>query len=122
MVLAIPKRFLPHSCTLVTESNPDIWGKCTQSSVELKNVRIDLSESVEIKDGVQLPTSGALLFYDAVNSSPTGVNFALSGHDIRRQYIDFGGREYKIEKIDYLYAADSLHHLEITLSSFTEDA
>jgi hypothetical protein len=102
---AIPKRFLPHSCTLVTETDNAHWGSTTVAETELNHVRIDLSEN------------SALMFYDCQNSSPANVNFTLSGGNIKRLSVMAFEKEYVIKKVDYLYAEDALHHLEITLES-----
>jgi hypothetical protein len=120
-VSAIPRRFLPHTATLFTESAPDVWGHCEQTETELTNVRIDRKESVGVTGGRRVNKSGAVMFYDSRNSTPTGVNFSLSGGGIRRQSIGFEGRRYAIEKVEYLYAADTLHHLEITLGELMEE-
>jgi hypothetical protein len=109
---AIPLRFLPHSCTLITEHTPDIWGKCIREETALSNVRFDLS----LRDG----NTGAIMFFDIENSTPSDVNFSLSGNNIKRQFIEFDGNEYKIIQIDYLYAGDFLHHLELTLGEYTD--
>jgi hypothetical protein len=57
------------------------------------------------------------MFYDCQNSTPANVNFTLSGGNIKRLSVQAFEREYVIKKVDYLYAEDSLHHLEITLES-----
>jgi hypothetical protein len=61
------------------------------------------------------------MFYDCRNSLPAGVNFALSGDGIKRQSVSFEGRRYVIEKVDWFYAADTLHHLEITLGELMQE-
>jgi hypothetical protein len=101
----IPKRFLPHSCTLVVETDSANWGSTTAEEIEIENVRIDASEKK------------AIIFYDCVNSTPAGVNFTLSGANIKRLTVQAGGREYVIKNVDYLYAENSLHHLEIECES-----
>jgi hypothetical protein len=86
----------------------------------LSNVRIDRTEKTTVKNGVNITESGALMFFDAHNSSPAGVNFSLSG-DIKRQYINYGGKDYRIKQVEYLYDTETLHHLEITLGALTEE-
>jgi hypothetical protein len=120
-VSAIPRRFLPHSATLFTESAPDVWGNCTETATELTNVRIDRRESMTVTGGKRERKSGAVMFFDCRNSSPAGVNFSLAASDITRQSVSFEGYRYVIEKVDYLYAADTLHHLEITLGELMEE-
>jgi hypothetical protein len=101
---AIPKRFLPHSCTLVTETDNAHWGSTVTVETELNHVRIDLSEN------------NALLFYDCLNSTPANVNFTLSGGNIKRLRVIAFEKEYVIKKVDYLYAEDSLLRLSIIWS------
>jgi hypothetical protein len=102
---AIPKRFLPHSCTLITETDNAHWGSTSVIETELNHVRIDHTNKT------------ALMFYDCQNSTPQNVNFTHSGANIKRLCVIAFDREYVIKKVDYLYAEDSLHHLEITLES-----
>ncbi|MDR0943067.1 MAG: minor capsid protein [Ruminococcus sp.] len=102
---AIPKRFLPHSCTLLTETDSAHWGSTAIAETELNHVRIDRSDKT------------ALMFYDCQNSTPLNVNFTVSGGNIKRLSVRAFDREYVIKKVDYLYAEDALHHLEITLES-----
>jgi hypothetical protein len=113
MIPAIPLRFLPHSFTLVTETDSGAWGSTSINETLVENVRIDFSEK---RDG----KSSALIFYDCVNSVPAGVNFTLSGGGIKRLSVRIDDREFFIEKVDYLYAENTLHHLEITLGSERE--
>jgi hypothetical protein len=106
----IPLRFLPHSCTLITEHNPDLYGNVTREETLLTDVRIELADGA-VKDR-------GTIFFDVQNSKPAGVNFSLSGGNFRRQYIEFSDQLFAIKEIEYLYAEDTLHHLEITLEQF----
>ncbi|MDR0903129.1 MAG: minor capsid protein [Ruminococcus sp.] len=115
MIPAIPLRFLPHSFTLVTETDTGIWGATSVSETTVSNVRIDFHD---VSDG----KSSALIFYDCVNSTPQNVNFTLSGGNIKRLAVRIDDREFFIEKVEYLYAEDTLHHLEITLGSERENS
>jgi hypothetical protein len=119
---AIPRRFLPHSAILFTETAPDVWGNCLETETPLSHVRIDRRESVDISGGRRVKKSGATMFYDCHNSTPAGVNFSLCGNGIKRQSVSFEGARFAIEKVEYLYAEDTLHHLEITLGEYMEDA
>ncbi|MDR0987649.1 MAG: minor capsid protein [Ruminococcus sp.] len=110
MAPAIPLRFLPHSFTLIIETDGGAWGATSTEEIAVEHVRIDFRD---VRDG----KSSALIFYDCVNSTPAGVNFTLSGNNIKRLAVRLDDREFFIEKVDYLYAEDSLHHLEITLGS-----
>jgi hypothetical protein len=105
----IPKRFLPHSCTLLVETDSGAWGSTSAEEIDLQFVRIDKSQS----EG----KGSALMFYDCVNSTPCGVNFTLTGNNIKRVCVRIDDDEYVIKKVDYLYAEDSLHHLEIILET-----
>ncbi|MDR0975213.1 MAG: minor capsid protein [Ruminococcus sp.] len=106
MTPAIPKRFLPHSFTLIIETDSGAWGSTSVDEIEVSNVRIDLEDN-----------GPSTIFFDAKNSTPHDINFSLTGGGRKRLSVRIEDTVYLIEKIDYLYAEDILHHLEITLGN-----
>lgn len=106
----IPKKLLIHAVTCATEGKKDRWGECTDSSaVRLSFVRLEPSSKVVRDKNNAEVRLAAVLFYDCVNSRPSGFNFAVD------QIIDFNGDRYRIQIVEPLYDGQKLHHYEMGL-------
>lgn len=108
----IPRHLLIHSAThhYGPPANDD-WGNPTwPNSRTLSNVRFEPSGRVVMDRAVDGNTEirlSALMFYDAQNSDPTGVNFAFGDR------IVFDGQQYRVVSVDKLYDGAAFHHAEI---------
>ncbi len=123
MIQAIPKRLLIHSAELITEFEPDIWGKASETAKQkLENIRIEYSaKNVSDSSGTVISLS-ATLFFDCKNSSPEGIKFALKGgvidgKTVENQQVKFGEKLFTVKTIEPLYAdSDKIHHYEVGLA------
>ena len=106
----IPKHLLIHSAKAIKLSEPDTWNNRTDERVmDLKNVRIEPSNSLTVtKDNRQVKVS-AVLFFDCTTSKPRDFDF--SGTDI----IEALGARYEVVSVDKLYDEKKLHHYEVGL-------
>ncbi len=108
-VRPIPISLLPHSCECYPVTLKDWEEEIKDDGVPLKNVRIEYtSKRILSKDNKEKALT-ALLFFDAVNSSPKNHQFK------RGDLIHFNGTDYHIEVIEALYEFNRLHHYEIGL-------
>jgi hypothetical protein len=110
----IPKHLLIHSVT--HQYGPpvnDDWGNPTWPNTRtLTRVRVEPSGKIVLDRSTDANTEirlSALMFYDAVNSSPQGVAFAYGDK------VTFDGQQYRVASIDRLYDGMAFHHLEIGL-------
>jgi hypothetical protein len=102
MISPIPKRFLNSAAVLI------------EGAVEtpLENIRIEESHTVSKSDGVVTDSHIYTLFYDCVNSKPSGVDFTPGGAD---KFIRWGGKNLSIQKAETLVYSGVSHHIEVTL-------
>ena len=107
----IPKQVLIHSVSHGYGTPVlDVYQNETfPNSRTITFVRVDpVSKRVLSKDSQEAQLN-ALLYYDAVNSLPTGISFA------RGDLITFNGIPYRVETVEPIYDAGRLHHAEIGL-------
>ncbi|MCD8356262.1 MAG: minor capsid protein [Clostridia bacterium] len=106
----IPKRLLIHSAELSTPQNCDIWQKITYSDpVNLQHVRLEPCSKIVLDANNTQRQQTATLFFDAVNSSPSGTEFTAG------QRVQALGQTYTVLTIEQLYDDRKLHHLEVGL-------
>jgi hypothetical protein len=110
MVRPIPKKLLPHTVTHKQGVTLDRWQKETFAySREIKNVRVEpSSERKRSKDNTEV-IQRAVLFYDAVNSSPVGLSFNEG------DLIIFNSHDYHVLAVEWLLEEGRLHHYEVGL-------
>lgn len=120
MIAPIPVGWLIHSIIRTYDIVKDKWGAVIEESEDdvitspktqdIIHVRVEPSKKIvknkENKD-VQLH---AILFYDALNSSPREIDFQVEDQ------ITFNDSIYNIEVVEPLYDDLKIHHLEIGLS------
>lgn len=113
-VLPIPKKDLPHSCTLVHKvKKTSGWGETEEvTETELSSVRIyGPSKLVYSIQGNEATCSKSML-YDSVNSAPHGVQFQLDDE------IHTEDEVFTI-KVVYPVSTDdnniAIHHVELGL-------
>ena len=110
MAQQIPKRLLIHSVTHKTGETIDTWQNITYTNTTTINrVRIEPSTKRVISIDNNEIQLNALMFYDCVNSNPSGIDF-LTG-----EAITFGTANYKIVYVELLYDESKLHHYELGL-------
>ena len=110
MIRAIPRPLLIHSAAYRYNIVKDAYGNITSSSTKaLSRVRIDPASSIKrTKDNQELQLRSVLI-YDARNSTPTGISFAVGNT------ITFNGDDLTIVSVDKLYDNRKLHHVEVGL-------
>lgn len=110
----IPKRDLPHSITLTPQTGAkNIWGKVQAPGTPILVSRVYVEPIKLLKYGPQGDENApsALIFYDAVNSSPQGVTFT------KGDKVTFNGEDFTVTRIEPQYGnSDTVHHLEIEVT------
>lgn len=115
MLKPIPRKVLIHSAVYTKVTSKDKWGAVveaeeTPAPISLTFVRIEPSSAIKLsKDNKEMQLK-SILFYDCVNSLPTGVSFELE------DTITFSGTDYIIASIDPISALSGIHHYEIGIS------
>lgn len=106
----IPRKLLIHSVTHGYNPANSTWGNTTFGGTRtVSYVRIEPSSKLVVtKDGKQVQLS-AVMFYDAVNSSPIGITFA------ENDGVTFGSKTYTVVSVDTIYDNADLHHVEVGL-------
>ena len=66
---------------------------------------------VRDKSGAEIQLA-ATLFYDCINSSPAGVQFAVD------DVIIFNGQKHQVKTVEPLYDERKLHHYEMGLVAY----
>lgn len=104
----IPLTLLPHKIILKKPLGEDKFGKTEYKTIEISNVRVELSlngkSDVKTKDIIVK----AHLYYDFENSVP---QTEFSPFD----RVVFMEKEYEVSGIKTCMGADKPHHLKITL-------
>lgn len=109
-IAPIPKHLLPHSATLIPITKDDWGGEIDGEPVELAHVRLEPSREVVLSKENAEQRLKALLFFDAVNSTPQGIDWTEGAKVIHN------ATTYHIASIEVLYAlGDTPHHWEIGL-------
>lgn len=109
----IPKEILIHACRLKIFSGSGILGSRTLiSETELSRVRIAVRTDIKEDEGGRRLCHGGTLYYDCVNSLPEEAVFL---EDDCYSIIEWGGREYAVVSVKYIYGTEGLHHLEVEL-------
>lgn len=110
---SIPRELLCHSCTLEVYGRDGIFGeRLLLSKTSISGVRISHYRDYRSSVSGEVYPYGGVMYYDCQNSSPENISFM--GNDTVGVII-FGGLEYRILGIKYIYAENNLHHLEIEL-------
>ena len=112
----IPRALLNHSATL-QQAQTDAYGLMTLTTLaNLTRVRVEpISESALDKDGERVQRT-ALLIYDARNSLPAGVTFAVG------QRVTLEGTAYRVTAVKRCEDGRGLHHVEIGLTGEAQSA
>jgi hypothetical protein len=103
----IPKALLPHTVILKTPKQEGVFFDGEQDEITLYNVRFEQDEKVRQSRSGENRTKGARIYYDCVNSAPSGVEFNTA------QLVVFCGNVYKIEAVKTVMAANQIHHYRI---------
>lgn len=109
----IPYALLRDSCRLRTFKRTGVFGdRQLLSETELSRVCCDVKDRLDTgTDGEELHGTGKV-YYDCVRSLPEDACF-LS--DECESSVVFGGREYRVTGVRYIYSGGRLHHAEIIL-------
>lgn len=113
-VLPIPKKDLPHSCTLVhKEKKSSGWGETEEiTETELSHVRIYGPSKLVYSIQGNEDTCSKSMLYDSVNSTPHGVQFQLDDEIVTEDEV------FTI-KVVYPVSTDAnniaIHHWELGL-------
>jgi len=105
----IPKALLPHTAKLRILSHDGTFTDAYYDEETLYNVRVELNEKFRQSKSGELRTKGARMYFDCVNSSPSGIEFKPE------QSVDFCGDVFKIEEVKAVMAADKVHHYRIEM-------
>lgn len=110
MARPIPRKLLIHSVKHKYNGTKDSWGNITYANErDLTRVRIEpTAKRVLSRDNTEIQLT-SLMFYDCVNSNPTGINFIIG------DAIVLGTINYVVESIEQLYDESKLHHIEVGL-------
>lgn len=107
----IPLFLLPHTAVLKRKVTDDGWGGAQYKELPLYHIRIEPCWSQTFSLSGDIPQVSGRLFFDCVNSLPTGTAF------IKGDTVVFNGREYTVSKVYEYYAkTDMIHHYEVLLS------
>lgn len=109
MIRPIPKKLLIHSVAHKYGRTINAYQKETFAETRtITYVRMEPTTAiVKSKENQEIKLTSMLL-YDCVNSSPSGVVFALD------EVIVWNGRDYRIKLIDPLHDT-KMHHYELGL-------
>lgn len=106
----IPRNLLIHTAVLSHVTGTDEYGVDTVSESTLKYVRFEPSKQTNLTVLGESRNDKYTMFYDCVNSRPSGVTFAQEDH------ITYNGVELTIRKVDEESDDRKLHHYEVYLT------
>lgn len=111
MIPPIPRRYLPHTVTLINKLESDAWGGSTsEQRTSINFVRIEPCISKKFSLSGDIPEIKAKLIFDAFSSVPNDVSFETGDKVI------FGSEEYVVCEVQTFYGDTSkVHHLEVLL-------
>jgi hypothetical protein len=105
----IPRTLLIHTATLA-QAAADANGNETLTTIaELRRVRVEPDDTETAAQDETKAERTALLLYDAVNSVPRGVTFAVG------QRVLYAGARYRVEAVALLHDGRRMHHVEASL-------
>lgn len=107
----IPRRLLIHTVAMRTPTGTDAWqGAAWSLPVTVACVRVEPCSTMRIgKDNIQVQLT-ALLYYDAVLSTPSGVAWTPG------QEVVHNGTTYRVASAEPYYDERKLHHWEVGLA------
>jgi hypothetical protein len=107
----IPRNILPHTATLKHPTGTDARGKKTYAAdVALSYVRFEIAKKTALTSLGEQKNDVGLLFFDEMNSLPTGAAFA------KLDEIVINGQTLTVREVTPEYADDGTpHHQEIAL-------
>lgn len=111
MARPIPKKLLPHTVTYKAKTAEGSRGPVFAADVTIENVLIQRKlVKKQTQDGFEV-IGKAIMVYDYVNSSPTGIEF-----ENRDVIIDNGtSEEYTINGFQEQPTLQGKHHIEVLL-------
>jgi hypothetical protein len=110
-IRTIPRQLLIHSAIYKANPIKNAYGKVTSRAVTktLQHIRVEPSTSMRVTTDNKQIQLAAIVFYDAMNSTPQGIKFDVGA------VIDFDGYEHTILSIKPIYDNSKLHHTELEL-------
>ena len=109
----IPRTLLIHSADVRVYSIDPYWGGREPLYEEkLSFIRIEPMMEENMTADEEYPRLSGRLFFDCLNSRPSGFEFILSS---KRYEVDFMGETYTVKKVAPYFDNGRLHHYEVLL-------